>query len=74
MDVDSDLDLLMVMDEVTDQHADMVRAYDALRGLKGRPPVDILVFSRADVDRWGDVVGHIINEALLEGRVLYDAA
>lgn len=74
MDVDSDLDLLMVMDEVTDQHADMVRAYDALRGLKGRPPVDILVFSRADIDRWGDVVGHIINEALLEGRVLYDAA
>lgn len=57
-----------------DQHAEMVRAYNALRGLKGRPSVDLLVFSRADVDRWGDVVGHIINEALTGGRVLYDAA
>ena len=74
MNEDSDLDLLVVMDEVADQHAEMVRAYDALRGLKGRPSIDILVFSRADVDEWGDVVGHIINEALSQGRVLYDAA
>jgi len=74
MDEDSDLDLLVVMDEVADQHAEMVRAYDALRGLKGRPSIDLLVFSRADVDRWGEVVGHIINEALTGGRVLYDAA
>lgn len=74
MGAESDLDLLVVMDEVADQHAEMVRAYDALRGLEGRPPVDILVYSRADVDQWGDVVGHIINEALIEGRVLYDAA
>lgn len=70
----SDLDLLLVMDEVPDPHAAMLRAYASLRGLRGRPPVDILVFSRADVDQWGDVTGHIINEALLEGRVLYDAA
>ncbi len=74
MSAESDLDLLVVMDEVTDQHSEMVRAYDALRGLEDRPPVDILVYSRADVDEWGDVVGHIINEALIEGRVLYDAA
>ena len=74
MSPESDLDLLVVMDDVIDQHAEILRAYDALRGLRGRPPVDILVYSQANVDKWGEVVGHIINEALIEGRVLYDAA
>ncbi len=52
----------------------MVRAYDALRRVPHRPSVDVLVFSRREMDAWSDVVGHVINEALVEGRVVYDAA
>jgi len=74
MHEESDLDLLLIMPEVVDQHAEMVRAYEALGKVKGRPPVDVLVFSRDDVDQWGDVVGHVINDALVEGRIIYDAA
>ena len=69
---DADLDLMVVLDEVADHHAEMVRAYEAIRDL--RLPADILVFSQEEVDEWGDVVGHVINDALHEGRILYDAA
>jgi uncharacterized protein len=74
MDMHSDLDLLVVLPEVANQYEEMVRAYGALEKVKGRPPVDVLVFSRKDLDEWGDVVGHVINGALDEGRVVYDAA
>ncbi len=71
---DSDLDLLVVLPAVDDRHAAMKRAYRALSSVRGRPPVDVLVFSGDDVEQWRDVVGHVINEALLEGRIVYDAA
>ncbi len=74
MDEESDLDLLVVLPEVADQHAEMVRAYEALGRLPNRPPVDVLVFSQKEMDAWSDVAGHVINEALLDGRVVYDGA
>jgi len=33
--------------------------------------VDLLVYSRADVDRWGDQPGSALFWALREGRVMY---
>ena len=74
MTAESDLDLLLVMEGEIDHHTEMVRAYKALRGLRGRPPVDVVVCSQKDLDDWGDVIGHVINEALVDGRVVYDAA
>ena len=71
---DSDLDLMVILPEVSDEHSEATRAYAALRSVKHRPPVDVLVFSAKDVEEWGDVVGHVINDALMEGRVVYDAA
>lgn len=74
MTPESDLDLLIVLDQVKDRHAETARAYRALSVLEGHPDVDLVVCSREQVDQWGDVVGHVINEALVDGRVIYDAA
>jgi len=34
-------------------------------------PVDVLVYSRAEVDRWGSQTGTALYWALREGRVVY---
>lgn len=74
MEDESDLDFLVILDEVDDHRSQTARAHEALRGMKGRPSVDLVICSRDDVDQWGNVVGHVINEALVDGRVVYDAA
>jgi uncharacterized protein len=66
---DSDLDLLVIESEVSDRAAEMVRLRRVLRPL--RIPVDLLVYSRADVERWGDQPGSALFWALREGKVLY---
>lgn len=70
----SDLDLLVVVSEMAEDRSEITRAYRAIDRVKNRPPVDVLVFSHSDVEQWRDVIGHIINEALTDGRVVYDAA
>ncbi len=69
---DSDVDLMVVKDAVTDRGAEMVR----LRGLltKLRLPVDLLVVSREKFDYWSDTPGNVYFEARDEGKVLYEAA
>jgi predicted nucleotidyltransferase len=71
-DAESDLDLLVILDRFDSRFAEMRRASRALAPLK--LPTDVLVYSQAEVDEWGDVVNHVINEALLDGLVVYDAA
>jgi uncharacterized protein len=66
---DSDLDLLVIETEVADRAAEMVRLRRVLRPL--RIPADILVYSRADVERWGDQPGSALFWALREGKVMY---
>jgi len=66
---DSDLDLLVIESEVPDRAAEMVRLRRLLRPL--RIPVDLLVFSQADVERWGDQPGSALYWALREGKVVY---
>ncbi|MGH2703996.1 MAG: hypothetical protein ACRDJ4_02545 [Actinomycetota bacterium] len=46
--------------------------YQAIAPL--RESVDLVVVSQKDVDDWGHVIGHITNEALVDGRLVYDAA
>ncbi|MEX2458039.1 MAG: nucleotidyltransferase domain-containing protein [Actinomycetota bacterium] len=69
---ESDIDLLLVLDEFESRFAEMRKAARLLARL--RVPVDVLVYSSKEVEEWGDVVNHVINEALLDGRVVYDAA
>lgn len=66
---DSDLDLLVIETSTPDRAQEMVRLRRALRPL--RIPVDVLVFSREDVQRWGDTPGTVLHSALREGKVLY---
>ncbi|NBC13082.1 MAG: nucleotidyltransferase domain-containing protein [Gammaproteobacteria bacterium] len=68
-DDDSDLDLLVIEDDVADRAAEMVRLRRALRPL--RIPVDVLVHSSADVERFRHQPGSILYWALREGRVLH---
>jgi uncharacterized protein len=67
----SDLDFLVIESEVPDRHAEMVRLRSALHDL--RRPIDVLVFSEAQVEEWGEARGTVLHAALSEGRVLVEA-
>ncbi len=67
----SDLDFLVIEPEVSDRHAEMVRLRSALHGM--RRPIDVLVYSEAQVDEWGEARGSVLHAALSEGRVLVEA-
>jgi predicted nucleotidyltransferase len=67
----SDLDFLVIEPKVANRHAEMVRLRSALRDL--RRPIDVLVYSEAQVEEWGDAPGTALHAALAEGRVLVEA-
>ncbi len=67
----SDLDFLVIEPNVPDRHAEMVRLRSALHDL--RRPIDVLVYSDAQVEEWGDAPGTALHAALTEGRVLVEA-
>lgn len=69
---DSDVDLLVVADRVESRHRDLVRLNRTLARLQ--VDVDVVLYSEDEVDDWRHVVGHVINEALVDGIVVYDAA
>lgn len=71
-DEGSDLDLLVILEEMRGRPAEMVRLLRALRPL--RVPVDVLVYSHDEVEEWGHLPGTVLYEALTEGKVLYEAA
>ena len=66
---DSDLDLLVIKDQVSSPREEAGRIYRALADL--RIPVDVVVVSRAYVQRYGDLIGTVVRPALREGRVIY---
>ena len=69
-DEDSDIDLLVIVptsDLSPAQRA--TRAYRSLRGLLA--PVDVLVKTRAEVERYRHVRASLESEILERGRVLY---
>lgn len=68
-DADSDLDFLVIEPELADRAAEMVRLRRTLRPL--RVPADLLVYSRAEVDKWGTQPGTALYWALKEGVVMH---
>jgi predicted nucleotidyltransferase len=68
---ESDLDLLVVEEEVRDTAAEMVRLRRVLSPL--RVPVDVLVASAAHFAEWRDTPGNVLHDAATEGKVLYEA-
>ncbi len=69
---DSDLDLMVVMNEVKSPVQESVRLRRLLKGLI--MAVDVLVVSQEKFDYWCDTPGNVFYEAKTEGRVLYEAA
>lgn len=65
----SDLDLLVIEDDVPDRAYEMVRLRRLLRPL--RIPADVLVYSADEVQRWGSQPGSALYWALREGKVVY---
>ncbi len=65
-DAESDIDFLVIERFVADRHTEMVPLRRALRGL--RRPFDVLVASEAELERWGNVPGTVLHNALTEGR------
>jgi len=69
--IDSDLDFLVIENQVKDRRKEMVRLRRALLPL--RIPVDIIVSDKNTVDEIGELPGTAIYWALKEGKVMYDS-
>ena len=65
----SDIDLLVIEDEVPDRAREMVRLRRLLRPL--RVPADILVYTENEVAQWGNQPGSALYWALREGKVVH---
>ncbi len=68
----SDVDILVVLPNVRDRVAEMVRLGRVLSPL--RIPADLLVVSEDTFRDWADTPGSIYFEASREGKILYEAA
>lgn len=71
---DSDVDLLIVEDEPFGPDRSHFHETNRIRGLLRdfRVPIDILVFSLDEIEKWKDTTNHIIRFALREGKTLYE--
>jgi len=68
---DSDLDVLVIVRGPV-QRRRLAQAID--RNLHGvGMPVDVVVATEEDVERFGDQIGLILRPALSQGRVMYEA-
>jgi predicted nucleotidyltransferase len=71
-DKGSDLDLLVILREVEDRIEEMVRLRRALKDIP--MAIDVVVYSRADVEERQHLRGTMLYHALREGKVLHLAA
>jgi predicted nucleotidyltransferase len=69
---DSDIDLLVVMREVTSRRDEVMRIRDVLVPLG--ISVGVLVTSEADYEKWSEAPSTALHWAKREGEVLYEAA
>jgi uncharacterized protein len=68
-DEDSDLDLLIILPTVVDRFEEMIRLRLVLRDIP--MPIDVIVYSRADVEERQHLRGTMLYHALREGRILH---
>ncbi len=67
---DSDLDLLVVMDSTLPRHK---RAAPIRLLFSPYPcPMDILVYTPAEVEKWRGTTNHIVTEVFDRGNVVYE--
>ena len=68
--MDSDVDILVIMETDRPRHKRSVAINRALAGLL--IPKDILVYTPAEVDDWKDVPQAFVTQVLKKGVVIYD--
>jgi predicted nucleotidyltransferase len=71
MGPDSDLDLLVVKSGVPHRRRLAQQIYGRLLGLT--VPIDVIVVTPEDIERYREKVGPIVGPALKEGRIVYGA-
>jgi uncharacterized protein len=71
---DSDVDLLVVEKESAFEGRSRWAESSRIRKALWRfpVPIDILLFTPEEVEKWKDATNHVIARSLREGRVLYD--
>ena len=69
---ESDVDFLVILSEVKNKYKEMVYLKRVLRPL--HIPVDVLVFSKQEVEDWGHLPGTVLYWALKEGKVVHEKA
>jgi predicted nucleotidyltransferase len=68
---DSDLDFLVIVREPVHRRRLEQQIYRNLHGVG--IPVDVVVATEADIEKYGDRLGTVYRAALREGRVVYAA-
>jgi predicted nucleotidyltransferase len=66
---DSDVDLLIIKDNIESTGAEVGRIYRALSSIP--LPIDVVVVRPAYVEQYKDIIGTVVRPALREGKVLY---
>lgn len=69
---DSDVDLLVIMDVKGSKRRQAIEIDLALSDRSF--PLDLIVVTPEEFEKYRDVTGHIVYPAAREGKVLYDAA
>jgi predicted nucleotidyltransferase len=67
---ESDIDLLVIADSTEPRHRRSAPLYGLLSDILA--PMDILVYTPAEVDDWREVPQAFVTTALREGKVLYE--
>ena len=71
-DADSDADLLIVMRVSGSKRKQAVQVDLALAGIP--IPTDVIVMTPEDIEKYRDCPGTIVQEALREGKTIYERA
>ncbi|MBU0700663.1 nucleotidyltransferase domain-containing protein [bacterium] len=66
---ESDIDILVIEDEIRYRRKEMVKIRRALRDM--RIPVDIIVASKRQIEEYGLIYGTVLFHAMQEGKTLY---
>ncbi len=66
----SDLDILVIAESAEPRHRRSVPIYGALSDIL--VPMDIIVYTPAEVEEWSDVPQAFVTTAVREGTVLYE--
>jgi uncharacterized protein len=67
----SDIDILIVKDQVISKGTEMVRLRNYIGNIG--VGVDLLLYSQQEINEWGHLPGTALYSALKEGKIIYEA-